>query len=822
MFVHYLIIALRNIRKYILQNAVSIVGLVAGFVAFALSSLWMSYVDSYDLYHKDADRIYTFSFNEDGRTTVGNERTRTNGDIFYNLFRTLDDRGQLDVLGVESFMYYDENQGFNYNDEDLCLCIDSAFLDFFNPVLLAGDWSFMEDPTKIAVSRSRAEREYGDESPIGKVIRKRNNSYTVSAVVDDFDHSYLKYDYLKKWNSYSIYSYKWLFFKLQEGVTLDEMLERCGKIFEATGGNMSLDNAMRGKTIIPLKKVFRALNENKEETFVKYNGLNMLSKASLLILICAIVNHFTFFLNYLRGRRREIILRKVNGASTLKIALQMIIESSIPVLIALFLGLFAVLMLKNSYMQLAGIGMTDSYYLKGSIIIMLAVITVSITISLIEVLVTNRNTMQSGLSRQSNDTFRKVSIGIQITSGMMFMFALIVMYNQFSYMRNINWGTKKKDVAIIYIKQPEVEKEYFGNGTFRYVGGEPDWGDIYLDKLQSKYGLKEKIEAIPCITGVFMNFADISRPPYNNATFITPTAEMTEPLFPDVFDLIYPGMTDRLGLTVLQGSIPEEGLKDDEVVMTDNLFKAIGGDKLEDKPEVYLSIDNTSVNKVAFKVMAVIKNIHRYNFDDIPPYIILCGYHNKYLIDEYSYGEKRGGGSIDGTLSVNYLHNSKNELEVSLKELFDGLSLKYEIIYPDESFFEHLSKDKNLSTLLLILCMTSILIALFGIWSQITLTCTERKREIAIRKAHGAKVRDILSIFAREYGVIFLVSSAVAFASGFIVMHRWLQQFYYQATISWWIYLSVLAFTVMVIVATVLNRVLTTARENPADVIKSE
>ena len=367
-----------------------------------------------------------------------------------------------------------------------------------------------------------------------------------------------------------------------------------------------------------------------------------------------------------------------------------------------------------------------------------------------------------------------------------------------------------------------MEKEYFGNGTFRYVGGEPDWGDIYLDKLQSKYGLKEKIEAIPCITGVFMNFADISRPPYNNATFITPTAEMTEPLFPDVFDLIYPGMTDRLGLTVLQGSIPEEGLKDDEVVMTDNLFKAIGGDKLEDKPEVYLSIDNTSVNKVAFKVIAVIKNIHRYNFDDIPPYIILCGYHNKYLIDEYSYGENRGGGSRDGTLSVNYLHNSKNELEASLKELFDGLSLKYEIIYPEESFFEHLSKDKNLSTLLLILCMTSILIALFGIWSQITLTCTERKREIAIRKAHGAKVRDILSIFAREYGVIFLVSSAVAFASGFIVMHRWQQQFYYQATISWWIYLSVLAFNALVIVATVLNRVLTTAHENPADVIKSE
>ena len=98
----------------------------------------------------------------------------------------------------------------------------------------------------------------------------------------------------------------------------------------------------------------------------------------------------------------------------------------------------------------------------------------------------------------------------------------------------------------------------------------------------------------------------------------------------------------------------------------------------------------------------------------------------------------------------------------------------------------------------------------------------ERRREIAIRKTHGAKAGEILAIFVREYGIIFLVSSAVAMALGYMVMHRWIQQFYYQAAISWWIYLSVFAFTALVIVATVLNRVLTTARENPADVIKSE
>ncbi|MCQ2084286.1 MAG: hypothetical protein MJY58_07330, partial [Bacteroidaceae bacterium] len=60
MFRHYLKIAFRNIRKYALQNTVSIIGLAAGFIALSLSSLWVNYEDSYDTFHKDYDRIWSF------------------------------------------------------------------------------------------------------------------------------------------------------------------------------------------------------------------------------------------------------------------------------------------------------------------------------------------------------------------------------------------------------------------------------------------------------------------------------------------------------------------------------------------------------------------------------------------------------------------------------------------------------------------------------------------------------------------------------------------------------------------------------------------
>ncbi len=813
MFIHYLKSSFRYMRRFAMQNIISMVGLAAGFVAYAFSSLWTGYVNSYDTFHKDADRIYTFSHHEDGKTSIGNERARAgNGDAFYFLFREFERRNMLDSLGIESIMY-SYFQEYPVNDKGAkCLDIDSAFINFFNPILVAGDWSFLEDVGKIAVSRSYARKEYGDDNPIGKEITVRRDHYTVGAVIEDYDHSFLEFDLMRKWNQPTIFYYNWLFFKLQEGVTVQNMLDRCEPALQDLFGELPMDHIMQGKMIVPLKDVYRSLAESDEETFIKYDGLELLSKASLLILLCAIVNHFTFFLNYLRGRRREMSLRKVNGASSANIAVQMIFESSIPVLMALFLGLVTAVLLKEPYIRLADIGMTDSYYLKGSVYIMIIVLAVSILLSLIEVLVMNRKNLQSGIRHGNDKAFRRISVGIQIASGMILMFSLAVMIHQFNYMKNLNWGTQRKDTAVVY----------FLKDGFYTNDGKPYWGDVYMDELESKYGLKDRISALPCVTGVYLNFADMSIMHFGNAALVSADESQGVEEFPNVFDYIYPGLIDRLGLTVLEGSIPQEGLKEDEVVITENLLTALGGHTLEDLPVIYIKLDGGQAARKPFSVVAVIKNIHLYNYDDTPPYILMCGFRNKYLVPESSYGENRAGGSIWGELSVQYRPGTRKELESSIKKMMEELDIDYKIEYPADSFFKHLSKDRNLSKVLSILCLISIFIALFGVFSQISLSCMERRREIAIRKTHGAKAGEILVIFVREYGTIFLVSSAIAMALGYMVMHRWIQQFYYQAAISWWIYLSVFVFTALVIVATVLNRVLCAARENPADVIKSE
>ncbi len=811
MLLHYLKSSFRYMRKFAMQNIISMVGLAAGFVAYAFSSLWTGYVNSYDTFHKDADRIYTFAHHEDGKTTIGNERARAgNGDAFYILFREFERRNLLDSLGIEAIMY-SYLQEYEVDDKGAkCLDIDSAFINFFNPILVAGDWSFLEDVGKIAVSKSYAQKEYGDDNPIGKEITVWHDHYTVGAVIEDYDHSFLEFDLMRKWKYENIFFYNWLFFKLHEGISVQDMLDRCEAFFADRYGT-SMTYVMRGKSIIPIKEVFKYLEETDEDTFVKLDGLELLSKASLLLLICAIVNHFTFFLNHLRGRRREMSLRRVCGASTGSIATQMMLEGTIPVLVSLLLGLWGVVILKEPYLRLADIGMTDSYYLTGSLIIMSVVLALSVIISLIEVIIMKHRAMQASIRKRNDAVFRRVSVGVQIASGMIFIFCLIMMFHQFSYMMNLNWGTQRKDTAIVY----------FPKDAMRTNDGRAYWGDIYLDELESKYGLKERISAIPCVTGVYMNFADMSVSHFGNSASVG-LKDVDDSLFPDVYDYIYPGLIDRLGLTVLEGNIPQEGLRDDEVVVTENILKALGKKSLEEMPGLYIALSDTARANKPFNVVAVVKNIHLNNFDEVPSFILLCGFRNKYLVPEFSYGANRAGGSIWGELSVQYRPGTRKELESSIKKMMEELDIDYKIEYPADSFFKHLSKDRNLSKVLSILCLISIFIALFGVFSQISLSCMERRREIAIRKTHGAKVGEILVIFVREYGTIFLVSSAVAMALGYMVMHRWIQQFYYQAAISWWIYLSVFVFTALVIVATVLNRVLCAARENPADVIKSE
>ena len=165
-------------------------------------------------------------------------------------------------------------------------------------------------------------------------------------------------------------------------------------------------------------------------------------------------------------------------------------------------------------------------------------------------------------------------------------------------------------------------------------------------------------------------------------------------------------------------------------------------------------------------------------------------------------------------------------LEDSVNAYFDRVLpgvQKFQGFIPLSMIIEwSLRSERILMKLLGIASGVCIFITLFGIFSMVSLTCERRRKEMAIRKVHGAKIRDIIGLFAKEYGILLLVSAAVAFSVGYAVMKQWLQTYVIQTTISWWIYVAILAAVTLMILLCVGYRVWKAANENPADVVKSE
>lgn len=115
-----------------------------------------------------------------------------------------------------------------------------------------------------------------------------------------------------------------------------------------------------------------------------------------------------------------------------------------------------------------------------------------------------------------------------------------------------------------------------------------------------------------------------------------------------------------------------------------------------------------------------------------------------------------------------------------------------------------------------------IAIAVFGIFSLVTLSCEQRRKEIAIRKVNGANVRVILNLFFKEYLILLAVASILAFPLGYLLMRRWLEEYVKQTPIEGWLYAVIFIGMGLVIFLSIIWRVWKAARQNPAEVIKSE
>ncbi|MEZ5000506.1 MAG: FtsX-like permease family protein [Bacteroidales bacterium] len=95
-------------------------------------------------------------------------------------------------------------------------------------------------------------------------------------------------------------------------------------------------------------------------------------------------------------------------------------------------------------------------------------------------------------------------------------------------------------------------------------------------------------------------------------------------------------------------------------------------------------------------------------------------------------------------------------------------------------------------------CIISLFLSMIGLYAISLNTSKKRTKEIGIRRINGASIREVIILLNSGFLKWVLISFIIAAPLSGYFMHKWLENFAYKTTISWWIFAisGVIAFAI--------------------------
>ena len=105
----------------------------------------------------------------------------------------------------------------------------------------------------------------------------------------------------------------------------------------------------------------------------------------------------------------------------------------------------------------------------------------------------------------------------------------------------------------------------------------------------------------------------------------------------------------------------------------------------------------------------------------------------------------------------------------------------------------------------------------------ISLFITESKtKEIGIRKVNGATIKEIMLMLNKDFIKWVVVAFVIACPIAYYAMSKWLENFAYKTTLSWWVFALAGVFTLVIALLTVSWQTYRAATRNPVESLRDE
>jgi putative ABC transport system permease protein len=784
-------VAFRNFRRDATYSLINIIGLTIGITGSLLLILYVYDDLSFDRYHEKADRIYRISsrisepddaFNWAVTQVPLAPQLMTDYPEVEEAVRLIQSGRSLYKIGDKEFF-----------EEDV-MYSDSNTFNVFSFEWVEGDPSTaLTEPNSMVVTRSFAERYFGNESPLGKELTNEDDdSYNVTGLIEDIPHNTnIQFSALisrnslpedwGSWGAFHIYTY----LLLQEGfdyevfeAKLPELYtNHMAEIFERMGIDIVYE-------VLPLTWIH--LHSDFEGEPVPVGNISYLYifiAIIILMILIASMNYMNLATARATKRSKEIGIRKVAGSTRISLIRQFLTESMVLTVLSLIISLILLYIFLPSFNNLAGKSIGFSMLWNPVILLSLLgvlLITGILAGSYPAFFLSSFNPVnvlkgQLNIGR-SNLSIRKVLVVAQFTLSTFLVISTWIVYDQLTYLKNIDHGFDKENVITLGMTTEGM-----------------------VDKIPV---LKEKLKSNPGILSVGSANARIGNGSGKSIMRVETPEGMVERGVNNF--RIDHDFFEAAGIKIIEGRGFSEDFPGDTargVIINQTLAKRFNWDDPIGK-KVILPMDSN----IVATVVGLFADYYQYGLYNVMEDLLLM-----YEPECYRVYVKLSGQNMGASLK---------HIEDVWTELYPEFPFAYTFL--DKDFGEQFEADEKRGIVYTSFSILTVLIACLGLFGLSSFVAEMRTKEVGVRKVHGSSVSGIVQLMLKDYLILIVISVVIASIVSWYFANNWLEGFVNRTNIRWVSFVFAGLLTMLITVLTVSYHTIRSANVNPADSLRDE
>ena len=689
-----------------------------------------------------------------------------------------------------------------YNEQNFTCNLfiaDSTFFHFFDYPVITGE-ARLTAPDDVVLTRRFAERVFGKGSPIGKSMTYNNKVVTVRGVIDEpKNKTSLNFDALLSIHLNNGYR-EWgqlisEFIHLSDHVDL-EALNAESFVFRKQEQGYDLRYE-----IITLREAYERTNPFKDELFRHTNMtyIYLLSGVALLLFLVGILNFVNIYMVLMMTRSKEYGIKKVFGLQGFPLFVQIWLENLLLIIPALLVAWLLIeitqIPVNRLFQEPIGYTWFDLHMSLGFVLGMpvLTAIYPYIRYNYRTAITSMRSI---GTNRQSVRV-RMAFLFVQYILTIGIIVVSLYFGKHLDFLQSTPPGFRTENILMADL---QMERKNYGAATMEEI--QAIWKRT--DQLKQKLNECPYIENYMHGAQLFRDYdTDVINDKDQRVRCIT---LFTSAKFFEVFDI-----------PVVEGEIPEakDGY-DYRVALNRAAMKAFGYTNLSDafirweNAQWIYSQNGQTVEggKQLMPVTAVVEDYYNGHLTNgIRPMVFILH-----------------GDNSSGTASIRIRPGQEKAcidyLKEVEKEIYNNEDFQY--TWLKDKVLELYENDRQVTIIYSVFAMIAIAVSCLGLFGISLFDIRQRYREIAIRKAHGAGMKDLYQLLFKKYFLVLGASFVVATPLAYYLIHQYTTDFVVKAPIGIGIFVIALLLVALISMGTLWWQIRKAANIDPATVMKSE